>query len=178
MMGETRESARHATGVRTYQGSCHCGAIRFEVDLDLGAPVNRCNCSFCTKLATAMLTVKPTAFRLLSGEESVADYQRTAGGPNHGPFCKRCGAHAFGYGNLPELGGEYRAVNVNCLDGLEVSRLAYQYWDGRHDNWDAGPRSEPWPIIRASRAAGPRERGKQAEEEAPQAEEAGAASES
>jgi hypothetical protein len=131
---------------QTYQGSCHCGAVRFEVELDLAQPVNRCNCSFCTKFATAMVVVKPSAFRLLSGEESLTDYQRP-GSPNHGPFCKRCGAHTFGHGSLPQLGGEYRGVNVNCLDGVDVSRLRYHYWDGRHDNWAAGTRAEPWPIA-------------------------------
>jgi hypothetical protein len=146
MNADARDREQGATGPGTYQGSCHCGAVRFEVDLDLGQPVSRCNCSACTKFATAVATVKPSAFRLLSGEESLADYQR-GGGPNHAPFCRRCGAHAFGHGNLPELGGEYRAVNVNCLDGVEVSRLRYQYWDGRHDNWDAGTRPEPWPIA-------------------------------
>jgi hypothetical protein len=141
--GEPMAEATFATDARTYRGGCHCGAVRVEVDFDLDQPVSRCNYSLCTKLATANAIVKPSAFRLLSGEESLTNTVDPA--IDH-PFCRRCGVHAFGRGNLPELGGEYCAVNVNCLDDVEVTRLTYQYWDGRHDNWDAGPRGEPWPI--------------------------------
>jgi hypothetical protein len=68
------------------------------------------------------------------------------GSPNH-PFCRHCGVHAFGRGHLPEIGGGYCAVNVNCLDDVDPATLRYQYWDGRHDNWQAGTRDTPWPIA-------------------------------
>ena len=43
--------------------------------------------------------------------------------------------------------GSCHCGRVNCLDGIELRDLSIQYWDGRHDNWEAGPRSTPWPIL-------------------------------
>jgi hypothetical protein len=43
-------------------------------------------------------------------------------------------------------------VTLNCLDGVDPNAVAVQYWDGRHDNWAAGPRATPWPIAAAAPA--------------------------
>jgi len=65
-------------------------------------------------------------------------------------FCKHCGVQCFGKGALPELGGAFVSINVNCLDGVEVHSPPLRHWDGRHDNWHAGMRETPWPIYRAA----------------------------
>ena len=143
----SQTNAKHETqsGTTTQQGSCHCGAVRFEVDVDLGAPAGRCNCSVCTKVAATSAIVKPSAFRLLTGNEALGVYEWGMKiSKRH--FCKRCGVHCFARGHLVELGGDYVSVNLNCLEGVELGQLAVVYWDGRHENWEAGPRSRPWPI--------------------------------
>ncbi|WP_437752284.1 GFA family protein [Sorangium sp. So ce1389] len=120
-------------GHGTYRGSCPCGAVRFEADFDPSAGTTRCNCTVCTKTGWWGIMMKPSAFRLLSGEDGLGDYTRSEYG--HARFCKTCGVRVFGHGNIPELGGEYCSVNLNCLDGADLSGVPVMHLDGRHDTW-------------------------------------------
>jgi hypothetical protein len=133
---------------KKHPGSCHCGAVRFEVELAPGTGGSRCNCSICTKLAMTSAIVKPAAFALLSGEEGLGRYE-FGGKTAQRYFCKQCGVHCFGRGYLEQVGGDYVSVNLSCLDDVDVTTLAMVYWDGRHNNWEAGPRPTPWPIFPA-----------------------------
>jgi hypothetical protein len=120
-------------GIRTYKGSCPCGAVRFEADFDPSAGTTRCNCTVCTKTGWWGAIVKPGAFRLLAGQEVLGDYSRSEAG--HARFCKVCGVRTFGHGNIPELGGDYYSVNLNCLDGADLSGVPVSYLDGLHNTW-------------------------------------------
>lgn len=131
---------------RTYTGGCHCGTVRFRVQLDLADGITRCNCSICTKVGGTGAISRPEAFTLLSPEEACGTY---AWGGRTGVryFCKSCGIHCFLRGSLPELGGAYVAINCNTLDHFDPYLAPVRYWDGRHDNWMAGAREAPWPIA-------------------------------
>jgi hypothetical protein len=129
---------------RNHPGSCHCGAVRFEVVLDASAGT-RCNCSVCNKIGLVMGIVKPDAFRLLSGESSLLAYEWGAKtGQRY--FCKSCGVSVFSRGNLPQIGGAYVGVSYNALDDVDPADVKVSYWDGRHNNWQGGARDTPWPI--------------------------------
>jgi len=139
-------------GTVTHRGSCHCGAVRFQVELEPEFRAGRCNCSICMKIAQASVIMKPSAFTLLAGEDSIGKYAWGAKVSTRS-FCKHCGVHCFGSGHLQELGGDFVAANLNCLDDFDVNALELIHWDGRHDNWMAGPRSSPWPLFPASQAS-------------------------
>lgn len=128
----------------THTGSCHCGDVRYSVVVDPGTG-SRCNCTVCTKLAVLGAIVKPAAFTLLSEEAGLASYSRQ---PEIGMryFCKRCHVMCFSRGHLAQLGGDFVSVNLNTLDDFDPWASTVAYWDGRHDNWQAGPRPAPWPV--------------------------------
>ena len=122
---------------RTYKGSCHCGAVRYETDLDLSAGTGKCNCSICTKRRVWSALVKPADFRLISGADNLSDYQfGTLSG--HHRFCKTCGVASFGDGYLEQVGGAYYSISLACLDDLDPTELAeapVKYADGRNNQW-------------------------------------------
>jgi len=126
--------------MKTYQGSCHCGAVRFEADLDLTQPTFRCNCSICRRTRFWPAVAGPDGFRLLAGESELTKY--TFGRhKNHHFFCRHCGVRAFGVGNDTPIGKMY-GVNIGCLEGVteeELSRLRITYVDGLHDKWPNPP---------------------------------------
>jgi hypothetical protein len=123
--------------LKTYKGSCHCGAVQFETDLDLERGTGKCNCSFCTKARFWGAQIKPTAFRVTAGEHHVRDYQFNTKSQHHF-FCPSCGVAVFGKGYVEENGGDYVSVSLACLDDADPSRLAeapVRYFNGRDNAW-------------------------------------------
>jgi hypothetical protein len=96
---------------RTYSGSCQCGRIRFEAEIDLSAHHSRASRS--GDQGTALIPAR--AFRLLSGEADLSDTQF---GPmlGHNQFCRHCRVRPFGKGHLAAFGGGYYLINLSTLD--------------------------------------------------------------
>ncbi|MET0319146.1 MAG: GFA family protein [Duganella sp.] len=126
--------------MNTYRGSCHCGAVTFEADIDLSQGTLRCNCSICFKARFWLAIVQPPAFRLLSGQDDLTLYQFATKRDQH-LFCRHCGIRPFGIGRSPRW-GEFYAVNVTCLDDVtpeELARAPITYLDGKNDEWRLPP---------------------------------------
>ena len=114
---------------QTYTGGCQCGAVRYEVSLDLGE-VLACNCSRCGRLGS-LLAFAPVDnnFKLLSGENATTEYQFNKHNIHH-LFCSTCGIQSYAHGKGPG-GAEMVAVNARCLDGVEPETLKVKHVDGR-----------------------------------------------
>ena len=133
--------------LKTYSGSCHCGAVRYQADLDLAAGTNRCNCSHCTKARAWFAFARGTdRFRLIAGADALSEYRWTP--PGHSEphlsyrFCRTCGIRAFARGELASLGGVFHAIPVNALDDVDPDELAaapINYLDGRNGRYDRAP---------------------------------------
>jgi len=126
---------------KTYRGGCHCGAVRFEVDLDLEAGTGRCNCSICAKRRFWGARSTPVDFHLLTDPVAIADYQFNSHSVHH-RFCKTCGVAAFGDGDIPQAGGAYVSVNVAWDDvaAETLEALPIRYFDGLNNDWWNEPR--------------------------------------
>ena len=121
--------------MKTYDGGCHCGRIRFRVTADL-ARIVRCNCSICTMKGFLHIIVPPEQFQLLSGGDDLTEYRFNTGTAKH-QFCRHCGIHPF---YVPRSDPDKISVNARCLDGLDPAALRpSRFFDGR--NWEEAQRA-------------------------------------
>lgn len=115
---------------KTYTGSCHCGKVKYQVKLDLAQPAITCNCSICGRSGSVLRFVPAAEFQLLSGADVLTDYRFNHKVINH-QFCSVCGIKSFASGKSPD-GTETRAINVRCLEGVDLSQVPTQAYDGKH----------------------------------------------
>lgn len=111
-----------------HQGSCHCGNVRYEVELDLEQKMVTCNCSMCRRMGSILAFVPAEKFKLLQGEEDLKDYLFNTKTIHH-LFCTTCGIRSFARGQMPD-GSPTCAVNLRCVDGVDLNNLQIQEYDG------------------------------------------------
>ncbi|MDI4666849.1 GFA family protein [Xanthobacter autotrophicus] len=110
-----------------YSGGCQCGAVRFEVDVDLDHTVT-CNCSRCRPLGSILAFAPASAFHLVKGEGATTEYLFNSGKIHH-LFCSTCGIESFARGTAPD-GADVVAVNARCLEGVDLKALHPVEYDG------------------------------------------------
>jgi hypothetical protein len=113
-----------------YQGGCHCGAVRFEVEAPQDVEATDCNCSVCSLTGFVHLIVPARDFRLLSGADRITTYRFNTGVAKH-MFCQVCGIKSF---YVPRSNPDGVDVNVRCLDSKPRS-VTIKPFDGQ--NWEA-----------------------------------------
>ncbi len=111
-----------------YQGSCHCGAVRFEVTMAPPEKIFSGNCSICKRMGWLLTFAPMESFKLLSGQEQLTDYQ-FGNQKIHHVFCKVCGIRSFSRGVSPAGHGEVAALNVRCLENIDLSNVPVHSYD-------------------------------------------------
>ena len=113
-----------------YQGHCHCGAVRFEVEAPEHLECHECNCSICSMTGYQHLIVPKSSFTLLTDESALTAYTFNTGVARH-LFCKICGIKSF---YIPRSNPDGVSVNARCLDPCPEN-LTLSPFDGQ--NWEA-----------------------------------------
>jgi hypothetical protein len=111
-----------------YKGSCHCGRVAFEVSGEIGSVLS-CNCSICQRRGSLLWFVPREQMRLLTPDSNAATYTFNKHVIRH-RFCPTCGMHPYGEGTDPK-GRATAAINVRCIEGIELDALTVTHFDGR-----------------------------------------------
>lgn len=111
-----------------HEGGCQCGAVRYEVDVDLDNTIT-CNCSRCQRMGFVLAFAPRDRFSLKSGEGRLTEYLFNKKAIQH-LFCHTCGIESFAYGKMPD-GSPTVAINVNCLSGVDPRALNSRHIDGK-----------------------------------------------
>ena len=111
-----------------YKGSCHCGKIAFEAEGDVKAAM-ACNCSMCSRKGSLLWFVPREQLTVLTPEKDIGTYTFNKHVIKH-RFCPTCGMHTHGEGKDKD-GNKTAAVNLCCVEGIDLSTLAVRRFDGR-----------------------------------------------
>lgn len=114
---------------RTYLGGCQCAKVRYEVQMDIGE-VLACNCSRCGRLGSLLAFAPATQFKLLSGDADLTIFEFNQHKIQH-QFCSTCGIQSFAIGTHPKTGAKMAAINVRCLDDVDVDALKVKKVNGK-----------------------------------------------
>jgi hypothetical protein len=111
-----------------YQGSCHCGKIAFEVEGDIDSAV-ACNCSICQRKGSLLWFAPMDKFKLKTSPDDIGTYTFNRHVIKH-HFCKTCGVSPYSEGRDP-AGNKTAAINIRCLEGVDLDKIPVHNYDGR-----------------------------------------------
>ena len=104
--------------MRKYRGSCHCGAVTFEIETDF-PELTTCDCSICRRKNALMVKVHESRFALLTGTEALSEYQFHTMTARHF-FCRTCGIYPF---HRKRVTPDFFGVNVFCLENFDPTGI-------------------------------------------------------
>jgi len=110
-----------------YRGSCHCGAVAFDVEGDIESAL-ACNCSICQRRGSLLWFVPREKLSLLTPEGGLATYTFNTHRIQH-HHCPTCGCAPFADGAMPD-GTPMAAVNLRCIEGLDLASIPVKHYDG------------------------------------------------
>jgi hypothetical protein len=116
--------------LKTHFGGCHCGAVRWEVDLPDAFEVEDCNCSMCAMSGNIHIIVPASRFRLTQGNDNLVEYTFNTGAAKH-LFCRTCGVKSF---YIPRSNPDGVAVTWRCIDDWQDLKVTVNKFDGQ--NWE------------------------------------------
>jgi hypothetical protein len=112
--------------MKSYTGSCHCGAIRFQIESDF-PELTTCDCSICIRKNALMVKVHENQFRLLAGSDYLTEYQFHTRTARH-YFCRLCGIYPF---HRKRVTPDFFGVNVFCLEDFNPTGIAIRATAGK-----------------------------------------------
>ncbi|MDN5782756.1 MAG: GFA family protein [Luteimonas sp.] len=112
----------------THQGSCHCGAVAFDLDGEVTEAID-CNCSMCRRRGGLLAFFPREALTLKTPESNFGTYRFNKEHIAH-HFCLTCGVAPFSEARHPGTGVNMAAVNVRCLPDVDLSTLPIKQVDG------------------------------------------------
>ena len=112
-------------------GGCHCGAVRFEIEVPSRIVAHECNCSICRRGGYLHVIVPASRFRLVAGADDLTHYRFNTGVADH-QFCRTCGIKSF---YVPRSNPDSYSINLNCLDRGAFAEIRVEPFDGEH--WEA-----------------------------------------
>jgi hypothetical protein len=115
--------------MKTYKGSCHCGAISFSFKHQAIKDGLRCNCSICKRKGAVMSTfiLSPDEIEIKAEDGVLSQYQFDTKIAKH-YFCKHCGIYPFH--QTMRKAGFYR-INLGCIDEIDTDMLKLDIFDGK-----------------------------------------------
>lgn len=114
--------------LKTYKGSCHCGAVSFEVEGEIKEAL-ACNCSICQRKGSLLWFVPRENLHLLSPEDAASTYTFNKHAIKH-RFCPTCGIHPYAEAVDPK-GKAMAAINIRCLENVDLASIPVRHFDGR-----------------------------------------------
>jgi len=111
-----------------YQGSCHCGQIKFQIEGTIEGAMS-CNCSICQRKGALMWFVPRAQLQVLTPDENASTYTFNKHVIKH-RFCPTCGMHPYGEGSDAK-GNPSAAINIRCIENIDLEKIPVTHYDGR-----------------------------------------------